>query len=73
QRYTIAVDIYSFGIIIMQKYLQEDHLIKVLTNQYIDADPYNRPIASYVCDELSRWYNIIYCGAEKDKDELAIL
>ncbi|CAG8782187.1 7025_t:CDS:1, partial [Gigaspora margarita] len=31
-----------------------------LANKYIDADPSNRPSASYIRDELIKWYNLVY-------------
>ncbi|RIB16213.1 hypothetical protein C2G38_2038745 [Gigaspora rosea] len=44
-----------------------------LANECMDANPSNRPSASYIYDELFRWCKIIYNGTAKDKDELVIL
>ncbi|RIB11333.1 hypothetical protein C2G38_2042771 [Gigaspora rosea] len=44
-----------------------------LANQCMDAIPSNRPTASYIYDELFRWYKIVDGNAAKDKNELTIL
>ncbi|RIB13981.1 kinase-like domain-containing protein [Gigaspora rosea] len=44
-----------------------------LANQCMDADPSNRPSASYIYSELSKWYKIVDCSAANDDIELAIL
>ncbi|CAG8462302.1 478_t:CDS:2, partial [Dentiscutata heterogama] len=44
-----------------------------LASQCMDANPSNRPSASYIYDELSRWYNIVNHNVAKDKNELTIL
>ncbi|RIB19009.1 kinase-like domain-containing protein [Gigaspora rosea] len=101
QSYTIASDIYSFGIIMTEistgrpphydiEY-NETLAIKIfnglrpefaegtpecyinLANQCMDDNPSNRPSASYVYNELTRWYNIVDCNIAKDEKELIIL
>ncbi|RIB13983.1 kinase-like domain-containing protein [Gigaspora rosea] len=44
-----------------------------LARQCMDADPSNRPSASYIYSELSKWYKIVECSATNDNIELAIL
>ncbi|RIB25645.1 hypothetical protein C2G38_2030868 [Gigaspora rosea] len=44
-----------------------------LANQCMDANPSNRPSASYIYDELSRWYNIVAYSAVKDENEFTLL
>ncbi|RIB08500.1 hypothetical protein C2G38_2147019 [Gigaspora rosea] len=44
-----------------------------LANQCMDANPPNRPTASYIYDAISRWYNIVDRGVAEDKNELTIL
>ncbi|RIB23023.1 hypothetical protein C2G38_2172424 [Gigaspora rosea] len=44
-----------------------------LTNQYMDINPSNRPTASFICYELSRWHEVVDNGAVKDRYQLAIL
>ncbi|RIB17331.1 hypothetical protein C2G38_1441263 [Gigaspora rosea] len=44
-----------------------------LANQCMDSNPSNRPTASYIYGELSKWYNIVVRGVAKNKHELTIL
>ncbi|RIB19010.1 hypothetical protein C2G38_2141836 [Gigaspora rosea] len=44
-----------------------------LANQCMDDDPSNRPSASFINNELTRWYNIVDRNAAKDEKELIIL
>ncbi|RIB30326.1 kinase-like domain-containing protein [Gigaspora rosea] len=99
--YTIAADIYSFGVIMAEistgrpphYNIEYDEALAIkicnglrpelakgtsecyikLANQCMDANPSNRPTALYICDELSRWYKIVYKGTAEVKDELVIL
>ncbi|RIB04083.1 kinase-like domain-containing protein [Gigaspora rosea] len=99
--YTIASDIYSFGIIMTEistgkpPYYDVEYdgvlIIRIcdglrpkfaegtpdcyiqLANQCMDANPSNRPTASHIYDELSRWYNIVDHSVANDKNELSIL
>ncbi|RIB17330.1 hypothetical protein C2G38_2246446 [Gigaspora rosea] len=44
-----------------------------LANQCMDSNPSNRPTASYIYGELSKWYNIVDRDFAKNKNELTIL
>ncbi|CAG8758957.1 2856_t:CDS:2 [Gigaspora rosea] len=44
-----------------------------LANQFLDANPSNRPTASDIHEKFSKWYTIVAYGTAKDKDELSIL
>ncbi|CAG8738872.1 183_t:CDS:1, partial [Gigaspora rosea] len=39
----------------------------------MDINPSNRPTASFICYELSRWHEVVDNGAVKDRYQLAIL
>ncbi|RIB26523.1 hypothetical protein C2G38_2064672, partial [Gigaspora rosea] len=44
-----------------------------LANECMDADPFNRPNASDIHENLSEWYEIVDNNVAKDKNELTIL
>ncbi|RIB10015.1 hypothetical protein C2G38_2043842 [Gigaspora rosea] len=44
-----------------------------LANQCMDDNPSKRRSATYIYNELTRWYNLVDCNTAKDRKELKIL